>query len=346
MASQRFILLVNNIIIRDYDNSPVFEYQESGKKFYSNSKGDKDLTDVVDRVIGNIVAEESNHPLIEVVESVRPLSKYNREFKMKMFVTPLYELQVQLANKPGFSRVAGKDLDVGAIWEENRLDFYVMEFLKYTQIMDYLENMVKIHRPKSSPFSIKHGDNRMMNVLYVKVNGLFNPLDTVTGLSDSKLFKGVFQEEPLEVSIEQPTVFPVTIMAGSTQCYFATSSDILAMCNIKHREAISSRDIYRLVAGIYLKSAFLTSIDGVHEGLLNFPINKTWYSTREIGGPVVEYFTDINDAAESAKEQGLEVAVVDTDASFIASAFKSFKGKPITQENTLLHEIRGAEFVY
>lgn len=350
MASQRFILLVNNMIVRDYDNSPIFEVQDRGKKYYHTVNNTTDsLEDRVDAFVEKVLAEEQSNPLIELVTQTETLKRYNQEFRIKMYITPLYELQLQLAQKPNATRIAGSTVDVASIWQEGLYNFYVLEFLKYTQIITHLEQMVKIRMHKNSPFSIKHGDQKVMSLVHLKVNGLYNPLDTVAGLKETKLFKQVYGDERLDsFSLDDPAVFPVDILRGSVSCYFATSSDVLALCNVKHKEAISSRDLYRLIAGIILKSLFAGSKEGgLHEGVLDFPISKTLYQMVDpTDGSVARYFEDFSAATAYGEEEGYQVQTLDTDANFIVTAFPSFRNKPITQETELLHQIRGAEFVY
>lgn len=347
MASQRFIVLINNIIVRDLANNPIFEVHEGQDTFYSNAKGDNDLSERVEEVIAQTLAEESENPLNELVQETRTLTRHNQEFRLKMFITPLYELQMQLANNPNATRIAGSNVNIQELWEEQAYTFYTVEFLKYTQIIDYLESAVKIRRPQNSPFTIKHKDHRVMNILYLQVNGLFNPLDTVSFLKKTKLFNKVYgRNEEHNISIAEPTVFQVEIMRGAVTCFFATSSDILKLCNIRHKEAISTRDAYRLIAGMCLKIMFAGKQNTMHQGILSFPVSKTLYQMVDpTDGSVARYFENAFSANEYAEEEGYNINTLDTDAMFIASAFPSFKNKNITQETVLLREIRGAEFV-
>lgn len=350
MASQRFLLLVNNMIVRDFDNSPIFEVQDKGKNYYHTVKNTQESLDHrVDAFIDKVLAEEQLNPLNELVTQTQTLKRYNQEFRIKMYITPLYELQLQLAANPNATRIAGSSVDVASIWQDGLYNFYVLEFLKYTQVITHLEQMVKIRMHKNSPFSIKHGDRKVMSLVHLKVNGLYNPLDTVPGLKDTKLFKQIYGgERPDSFSLDDPAVFPVDILKGSVSCYFATSSDVLALCNVKHKEELSSRDLYRLISGIILKTLFATSKEGgLHEGVLDFPISKTLYQMIDpVDNTVARYFEDAVAATAYADEEGYRMQTLDTDANFIVTAFPSFRNKPITQETQLLHQIRGAEFVY
>lgn len=350
MASKRFILLVNNMIVRDFDNSPIFEIQDQGKTYYHTVNNTKESLDhKVQDFLDRVSAEEQSNPLNELVTSTHVQKRYNQEFRIKMYITPLYELQLQLAANPDATRIAGSSVDVGSLWQEGLYNFYVLELLKYTQIIGHLEQMVKIRMHKNSPFTIKHGDNRVMNILHLKVNGLYNPLDTIPGLKDTKLFKKIYGDSREDsFSLDDPVIFPVDILRGTVNCYFGTSTDILALCNIKHKEAISSRDIYRLIAGIILKTMFAGSKeDGLHEGVLDFPIRKTLYQMVDpIDKVVVRYFEDVTSATAYAEEEGYSMSIYDTDAHFIKSSFPSYRGREVSQESELLHQIRGAEFVY
>lgn len=349
MASQRFLLLVNNIVIRDEQNNPIVEVQEGSRRYYSNDKGNNDLEDRVKEVIDNISAAERDNELYELVTQTQVLTRHNREFKLKMYITPLYELQLQLANNPNATRIAGSTVDVQNIWQKQLYDFYATEFLKYSQIMDYLESLVRIIRPKDSPFRIRNGDTRVMSIVHIKVDGLFNPLDTIKGLDDTKLFKYVYgkQEQETSFSIDDPAIFPVPIMRGSVTCYFATASDVLKLCNISHKEAISSRNLYRLIAAIVLKNMFRASLDnGLTQAVLSFPINKVLYEMVDpTTGTVDRYFEDPASASAYAAEENYTMRTLDTDANYIVSTFPSFKGRGVTAETQLLHEIRGAQFV-
>ncbi|MFF2798130.1 hypothetical protein [Lysinibacillus xylanilyticus] len=350
MASKRFILLINNMIIRDDFNNPIFEVQENGKKFYSNGKGDNELEEHVENVIAKTMRLEEDNELLEVVSGTQLLTRYNQDFKIKMFITPLYELQLQLVRNPKAMRIAGSDLDVQAVWQDQLYNFYVLEFVKYTQIIDYLELMVRIKRPKESAFRVRAGENRIMNVLHVEVNGLFNPLEAIAGLGDTKLFKKIYgKDDATTFSIDDPAVFQVEIMSGAVTCFFATSTDIMKLCNVNHKEPISSRDAYRLIAGICLKNTFSSGgKEGLHPGVLSFPINQVLYQIIDgADGSPVRYFNDPASARAFADEvEGYKMQNLDIDAMYISSAFPSFKNKNITTETDLLHQIRGAEFVY
>lgn len=349
MASQ-YLLLINNVIVRDEQGNPIFEVHDRGKKIYTNSKKEEDLGERVQEVVNEILQMEEENELYEVVAEKTSMVRYNQTFRLKMFITPLYELQMQLASNKDFSRIAGTDLDVRYIWEGQMYEFYVREFLKYMLIIDHLEAIVRISRHSNSPFTIKNGDNRVMNILHMKVDGLFNPLDTIQGLGQTKLFRLIYGDGKHEdtFSLDAPAIFPVDIMRGAVTCFFATSSDIMKLCGIEHKEAISSRNIYRLIAGIVLKSTFGGNINAsLDQAILSFPVSKTVYpvvdgQTKE----VKRYFTEAQAAEDYAANNGYERQTLNTDASFIASAFASFRRRAITEETPLLHQIRGAEFVY
>jgi len=349
MAS--YLLLVNNRVIRDEKNRPILEIQRKNKVFYSNGKDATNQDERVEEAIRNIAIADSKNPLYEVVEGKSEITRYNHDLKIKMIISPLYELQQQLAADPKINRIAGFNLELQPLWREQRLDFYLFEFAKYAQIMDYLEQMVRASRAStSSPFTIRHKDHRVMNIVHVDVAGLFNPLKTVEGLGQYKLFRRMFgkvvQEEEI-FSLDNPEVFPVQIMRGKVTAYFATSRDILRMCGIKFVDSLSSKHLYTLIAGICLRDMFPT-MRSTSRLLLELPTNVTLYTVYNVNtGEGKNYFTATEASRELAAMGSNDYSIATTDANsrFISEAFPKYKKRQILATDELLREIGDARFV-
>ena len=349
MASKSFVLLINNHIARDLDGSIIFEVFERGHRIFKNSKTQEDAEERVEQLIAITLERDSKNPLYEELQSTDIITKYSQEFKLKMINTPLYDLQTQLALNPNVSRLSGSHVNLREIWEEQVADFYAYEFYKYSQIVSILEGIVKRSRPTSSPFTIKSGKHRIMSVVYLKINGLFNPLDGIAGLESTKLFREAYTGKGFEIeSLDDPAVFKLDIIQRAIPCYFATSTDVMALCGVKHKEEISSASLYRLIAGICMKNSFAAYLNKINvNSILSFPINKIYYEVyNEDEGEAVEYFNDYASANRHAEQNGFIVNEIDTDAIFVSTAFPSFKKKAITANTELLQKVRSADFVY
>lgn len=348
MAAQRYLLIVNNIVIRDEQNNPIFEVQEYGRKYYSNGKGDNQLDERVKEATQQILTEESSNPLMDVVVQPKVLTRYNNEFKLKMFITPLYELQMQLAKQSGVVRVAGSSVDVGSIWAQQLPEFFQREFLKYTQLMDYLETTIRKVRHKNSPYTIRHGDKQVMALINVQVTGLFNPMEiALRGYEGTRINELIYNNEAVEItSLDDPFIFKTNVMKGTVPCYFATSSDILKLCGIEEKLVIKSSDLYRLLSGILIRELYAPDFGGgsQFQGVLYFPIEQVLYEVFDDDGQPVEYFEQAVDASRFSMANEYGMRTIDPIKDYITTTFNKNK-LPQEQIDRLEDQIRRAYFV-
>ena len=349
MAS--YLLIVNNKIIRDVTNRPIYEVQVKGKLVYTNNYDSIDLSGRVEQALINIDNEERQNELYEVVEGKEPITRHNSELGLKIIITPLYKLQQELLADPKKDRVPGFDLDLQQIFRDQRLDFYLEEFAKYSVLLGYLEKKVARSRATVlSPFKIQNNGQRMMSLIYVKIPNIFNPLDTVADLGKYKLFKNIYGgTEELQIeSLSDPCVFPVQIIRGRVTAYFATCMDIMKMCNINFIDSLSTKDLYRLIAGICLRDMFPRPRTN-KSLILDFPTGITVYTLYDTAKEEVgKSFFSASEASTALKELNnpdYTITQYNVNSAFVESAFPKYKGKRVLATDNILQEVRNAKFI-
>lgn len=349
MATTKYLLIVNNTILRTDDKYPIFEEKlPNGDSVYFSRRSQHKAQEKVEDFMNQLKVVESKDPMYKVIQNDVPVIKHIDSLRIKLVYTQLYIMKTKFAYDDSKTIVAGTGIDLAPEWDKMRYSFYTDEFLKYSQIVDYLEGVVRTKRPKLSPFTIVSSGNRVMNIVHLNVPGLFNPLMTVKGLEDTKFFKSInTAERDNPIVLKEPAIFPLKIIQGTVMAYFATSSDVMAMCNIDYHEPITSRNLYRLVAGIVIRLMFPETEATTSISALNLPINKTFYRTVDVNtGVPNKYYKTYNEALQATQaDLTLQAQEINTDQLFILSAFPSFKNKNVTSETELVHLIGGADFV-
>lgn len=349
MAS--YLLVINNKIIRDERNKPIYEVQVKGKLVYTNNYDSIDLEERVKDAFHNIDNEESRDPLYEVVEGKEPIIRYNQELKLKLVITPLYKLKQELAENPDLNRIVGSTIDLQNVWKDMRLDFYLEEFAKYSVLLEYLERKVSNSRlTVLSPFKIKNNGERMMHLIHISIRDIFNPLNTIKGLENYKLFRNIYGNgEELQISsLSDPCVFPVEIMRGKVTAYFATCMDIMKMCNINFVDSLSTKDLYRLIAGICLRDMFPRPRTN-KSLVLEFPTGITLYTlydtAKERVGRSFFSATEASTALQELNDPDYTITQFNVNSAFVESAFPKYKGKRVLATDNILQEVRNAKFI-
>lgn len=349
MATTKYLLLINNHIVRTSDNSPIFEEKlTNGTVAYFSRRLQSEAGDKVVQFMESLQQQEMKDPIYDAVSGdTQNTVRYNDQLHIKTIYTPLYLLKTKVAMDDTKTIVPGKGIDVADDWREMRYSFFIEEFLKFSQIMDYMEGTIAKRRPKFSAFTIKSSGNRVMNLVHVVAPGLFNPLLAIKGFEDTKFFKGINGTDESLMDFNEPAIFGLPIIRGTTMAYFATSSDVMMMLGMKHKESINSRDLYRLIAGTILKIMFPSPKGKFTTHVLNLPTSRLFYTTEDIStGDIFMFYNTIHEAREAAnRTTTLDAKEYDPNKRFIASAFPSLKGTSVTNETPLLHDLGGADFV-
>lgn len=355
MASKRYYLLINGSFVRTDSNQPIIEIIEDGRIFYGTVESGKNLGEEVETILNRIINQEKENPLYNEIKETSLGKSYDDRFMLKNVTTPLYRLQLDLIRRPDMRQKLDSEINIGEVWDQQRYSFFATEFIKYATLMNYVENKVRSARKSTfksggSIFSVQSGEHRVMNVLHAPVAGVFNPYTAFKDLKDFQIFKHIFDEDYVQdfEDIKKPYVFKTSVMRGQVPVLFATSTDLLAMCGVKHKEAISAGNIHRLLGGMILRLSFGTIEDQlVTEESLQLPTNLTLYNVIDpFLNRLVDSYPNSLLANEAIKGTDYVVSAYNTTVNYASEAFPSLEGARVGADNKLVQQLRSAEFVY
>lgn len=263
-----------------YDNAPVIKVIESGKEFYATTKSrkpskesdtkeldengkpikKKTVNQFVKDYIADIRKREAKIPEAEVFAGRAPHEYFNNDFRFLIIRTPFYQFTQELAASDGAARVPASSVSFEDYWLDNQVKFFADEFFKYSLLFEHIELAVNRSIGGDRALRIRRGPNKMMNLIHVDVAGLFNPLKLVPNLGNKKLFAKFFGDAPADeiTSLDEPFVFRSSIKADTVPIYLTTQSDFLKLIGIDGNISLNASDVYRIIAGICMKTMFPT----------------------------------------------------------------------------------------
>lgn len=344
MAYKQLILL-NNAPITTEKGELIYEVNDNGRVTYQTMRDITDHSDLVKDATEKVLSFDQQNPLFPASEHTNTIfTEVNSNFRLKLISTPLYNLQKQLSlAKSREMRIPGLNLDLGGLWEQQKLRFLTAEFYKYIKLLTYLENTMNksLNKPSDPSLAIKREDKQVMHLVHAKVDYLYNPYDAFSFLSETKLFQSVYKQDytPQPVSLQEASVFSSVAVRQSTEVTLGTSCDILELCGVQLKHQLKTRDLHRLMAGICLRALGASDSVEVTEESLYFPISRRFYQVYDVVDEiVVDRYFDVVEANRRADLDDLLVTTVDTDVAFVNQVFGS-------EDPTIVDAIRGADFV-
>lgn len=263
MATSLILLINNERVIVDNELVIYTGTSRSSAKLLTR-KSKRDVTEEVMAHIEDLMEAEREDYFHKFVIKDEPyFAPSNSEMRIKSVETPLYEIFCKLSESKQTALslsdpVTGVPENITARWNRRRIQFFLDEVVKYSDLIPMLERLVNPsikYNKLNNGLVFKSGQNTMMHLVHIDVPGIRNPFTWFKeDLKKTKMFRMAFDEnyERIVESFEDPQLFHAITNRETAVVNVATALDVLKLCNIDFDSptVFNSTALVRLVGGL------------------------------------------------------------------------------------------------